>query len=435
MKKRLFSLLLVAALLVSPLSIAARAAGYGEIPIYIGYAEVDYMADEILKEIPTAGKSAREQVRAVYDWIIQNCNRYNWDGTYYFDAEQVTSAVDSYYYDEISDRLAAGTLTLRYDFTDSATSYDSNLYIASFAQEMMYKRTGNCAHYSALLALLLNHLGYDCRLIDGEFVNNDGTTMEHKWNYVLLDGAYYWLDVRIDHSMGAHSGKYYYFLEPSTAVWDKSHNWDHTYSDFLAANAAQIGEQVLIDATIAVDPWSRTAPWASEVIHAAGASGLIDFFAGYDFTKPISRQEFGYVALSMYCALGGDLPQSAPSPFTDTADLTIAAAAQLGIVSGTGNGRYSPDKTLTREQAVAMLGRVCELISYGEITGGASLTDAAVPFPDETSIAPYASSYAAYFAQHGIVSGMADGSFAPKKTMTREQAIRIVYDAISHLEP
>ena len=37
------------------------------------------------------------------------------------------------------------------------------------------------------------------------FVNNDGSTYEHKWNYVLVDGQYYWLDVRMDHAgYGAH---------------------------------------------------------------------------------------------------------------------------------------------------------------------------------------------------------------------------------------
>ena len=84
--------------------------------------------------------------------------------------------------------------------------YDSNAYIAAFAYEMIYKRCGNCAHFAALLTVLLTRLGYDCRLIDGVFVNNDGSTYEHKWNYVLVDGQYYWLDVRMDHAGYARTG-------------------------------------------------------------------------------------------------------------------------------------------------------------------------------------------------------------------------------------
>lgn len=64
MKKRLTSIFLLLALVLTLLPVTASAAGT-TVPIYLGYGEVDYMAEEILKEIPTAGKSATEQIRAV----------------------------------------------------------------------------------------------------------------------------------------------------------------------------------------------------------------------------------------------------------------------------------------------------------------------------------------------------------------------------------
>lgn len=57
---------------------------YGTVPVLIGDARVDYMADQILSDIPVAGLSARGQIQAVYDWVITHCSRNNWDGTYYF---------------------------------------------------------------------------------------------------------------------------------------------------------------------------------------------------------------------------------------------------------------------------------------------------------------------------------------------------------------
>lgn len=47
------------------------------------------------------------------------------------------------------------------------------------------------------------------------FVNNDGSTYDHKWNYVLVDGQYYWLDVRMDHAGYARTGSisHSYFLK------------------------------------------------------------------------------------------------------------------------------------------------------------------------------------------------------------------------------
>lgn len=226
---------------------------YGSVPIWIGQAEVDYQAEQILKEIPTAGKSKREQIRAVYDWVIRNCKRENWDGKFYFDKAEVEKNSSGKFVDDANSALRAGTLLIRtdyaWDFADNSYAggffffpYDSNTYISSFSYDMMLMRTGNCAHYASLLAVLLGHLGFDCRLIDGEFINGNGTRMEHKWNYVLVDGKYYWLDPRIDHANYVRTGKisYSYFMKEDTTAWAKSHAWDHTYSDWLAANAKNI---------------------------------------------------------------------------------------------------------------------------------------------------------------------------------------------------
>ena len=70
MKKRLLSMLLALALLAGILPVTAAAADskvYGEVPIYMGYPDLDYMAEEILKEIDLGGKTDRDRIRAVYD--------------------------------------------------------------------------------------------------------------------------------------------------------------------------------------------------------------------------------------------------------------------------------------------------------------------------------------------------------------------------------
>ena len=96
----------------------------------------------------------------------------------------------------------------------------------------------------ALLLVLLGHLGYDCRMIEGDFINNDGSTYMHKWNMVLLEDGYVWLDVRMDHANYERTGKlsYTYFLVEDTAQWEKKHKWDHGYSDAMMENA-----QLLVD--------------------------------------------------------------------------------------------------------------------------------------------------------------------------------------------
>ena len=443
MKKRLLTIIMALAIVLSLLPCSALAAGitYGDTPIYIGYADTDYMAEEILKEIPTQGKTPKEQIRAVYDWIIKHCSRDSWDGTYYFNETQV----EQWAYansDALQAKVDNGEIHIRYEYEDSSvydknygayvTSYDSNEYINSFASDMMLTRTGNCAHFSALLALLLGHLGFDCRLIAGDFINGNGTQVEHKWNYVLVDGQYYWLDVRMDHANYTRTGKinYQYFMISDTNEWAKRHSWDHEYSDWLAANAAEIADLYAYDTAVTSGrPWARCSDWAASYMEQAYNYGLLPWqLNGENLRQNISRAEFAAVAVSMYEALTGKtVPEyTGANPFDDTDDEDVLRAYSLGVVNGNGAGGFSPDDTLTREQAATMLGRVYELISTGAVGDGSKLTKVSVKaFGDDSSIAGYARNYIYFFAGQGVINGVGNGKFAPKQPMTRESALKI----------
>jgi len=96
MKKRYLALLL-AVLMFIPCMPAVSAAGE-RVPIYTANMTADYLAQQLLKEIPTEGKTPVEQIRAVYDWIILNCKRESedWDGVIYADEEAVKAEVEAF---------------------------------------------------------------------------------------------------------------------------------------------------------------------------------------------------------------------------------------------------------------------------------------------------------------------------------------------------
>lgn len=448
MKKRAVTLLLALVLCVSLLPVGVRAAG-GRTPIYLGYADVDYLAEELLKEIPTAGKSATEQIRAVYDYIIRNFERYDWDGTEHFDRNAVALKAQEEM-ERMQEMLDAGQIVLRQEL-EQKTSYDPNMGFiiygyddsyttASCAYDMILARTGTCQHFASLLTLLLGHLGFDCRMIAGEFINGDGSRVEHKWNCVLVDGQYYWLDVRMDHAYYESTGSisYTYFMKTSKSEWQKRHAWDDTYSDWLFANAASIQESYVQAAAEAAGPWGRCSDWARETMEQAGEAGLIPgSLSGTDLTAGISRAEFAAVAVNFYELLTN---KTAPAwtgenPFTDTNDPDVLRAYGLGVVSGVGEGRFAPNSTLTREQATVMLGRVWELADTGEVGDGSDLQAADLSgFTDSSSIAGYARDYVGFFVGSGVINGMGDGRFAPKGTMTREQAVKIAFSAVQELK-
>ena len=436
MKRRILSGLLVLVLLVGILPVTALAAP-ARIPIYTGYIQTDYMAQQILQEIPTAGKSAREQILAVYDWIIAHCNRYNWDGTCYFSETDVANACRNGFSEEVEKKYNSGQIIRRQELGSSTSGghvdYDSNYYIASFAYEMMLKRTGNCAHYSSLLTVLLGHLGFDSRIFHGSFINMDGSVVEHTWNYILIDGTYYWADIRIDHAVGGHD----YFLIEDTDDWAEEHIWDNEdYSDWLAYHGWEI-QADLDELSEALSNTTITcSPWATEYMERAHDAGLIpDRLIGEDLTRQITRAEFAAVAVALYETLTWEEADCFDiSPFSDTDDLDVLKAYTLGVVNGMGDGTFAPDAPLTREQAVTMLGRVYELVLTGTVSAGEALPqEAFYRFTDHNSISNYALDYVYFFVGQSIVDGMGDGTFAPQAQMTREQAIKIAVETALRL--
>ena len=413
----------LAVLMVMYLCIPASAAIEASYcPAYIGYADIDYAADLILEQLPLEGKSNRDKIQLVYDWVITHCSRDGWDGTIYYDPYDYEAEIDAYYY-KVLDELSTGKAFIRSEYDDSFWGFDSNDYISTFAGEMMAYRTGNCAHYSALLTVLLNHLGFDCRLIDGYFINNNGTQVEHKWNCVLLDGQYYWLDVRMDHANYTRLGyiNHQYFLVSSTSVWEKSHNWDHGYSDWLFQNAAEIAKWTEVQA-----PWGSVSSWAKPYVEEAYKYGLFpEMLWGKNLVENINRLEFCAVAVAAYEVLTGQpAPEASASPFTDTDAEVVLQAYQLGIVKGVGDGRFAPYDTLTREQAATMLCRVYAYVLGGYNPENYKPSQSSL-FVDDAQISSWARGFLYFLVSHNIINGVGDNRFAPLDTLTYEQALKI----------
>lgn len=458
MKKRILSLLLILCLLLAALPMTAAAEDaklYGTVPIYTGYVDLDYMAQEMLKEIQVTGKTDREKILQVYNWIILNCERYGTADKEYFDMEEVMDKSSGAFLEQLEEDFMDGNITFRIDVagemgsSDGFLPCDSNDYVAWAAYQMMVYRIGQCHNFAGLLTVLLGHLGYDCRLIDGEFLNSDGSRVEHKWNMVLLDGKYYWLDVRMDHANYDRTGtlNHTYFLVEDTAQWAKKHSWDRSYSDAMMECAELMVETYGLVTQIPgqveekfeeLKPWSNCAAWAEEYLNAALEKEIYpDILLQTDMTQAITREEFAAVAVKYYEALTGKaakLDKNKENPFTDVsaAQEDILIAYQLGVVNGMTATTFAPNSILTREQAVTMLGRVAELVATGAVGNGSALEKGTkqVTFTDAGSIGGWAQNYVDYFVSHGVIDGMGNGAFAPKNNMTREQAMKVAVVAL-----
>lgn len=98
---------------------------------------------------------------------------------------------------------------------------------------------------------------------------------------------------------------------------------------------------------------------------------------------------------------------------------SVMYCKEHGLMSGTGNDKFSPDTTCTRGMIIAILWRAC-----GEPT--VSAADMKDGFDDVDPNAYYAK--AVYWARkEGIMSGFSKTEFGPNSNITREQIVTILW--------
>ena len=178
-----------------------------------------------------------------------------------------------------------------------------------------------------------------------------------------------------------------------------------------------------------VDNEIQASDWAKAELEKAEEMGLIpEILDGADLTADITRAEFAAVAVKAYEALanGAAIP-AVNNPFTDTTDVEVLKAYNIGAVNGTSATTFDPNALLNREQAAAMLTRVFKKVS---LAGWTLATDSQFTLPyekpalfaDDADISDWAKDSVYFMVANGIVSGVGNNIFAPKNVTTEEQA-------------
>jgi len=95
-------------------------------------------------------------------------------------------------------------------------------------------------------------------------------------------------------------------------------------------------------------------------------------------------------------------------------------ASENSIVSGVGNGKFSPNKKVTREQMCVML------VNYAKFKGiTLNKVEAKATFADNNKISSWAKDAVYVCQQANIVNGKSNNKFDPKGTGTRAEAATI----------
>ncbi len=164
-----------------------------------------------------------------------------------------------------------------------------------------------------------------------------------------------------------------------------------------------------------------TALWSRGVLGPAGGAFRPD--------DPVTRGEFVTFLVE---ALGwgveaGDLT-GLPTPFRDVGPAApvagfVSVGAEYDLVRGYPDGTFRPDRPIVRCEIAALLVRILGLES-GPLGPGN------LPFTDREEIPAWAAASVGAAFERGMVRGYPDGSFRPRGTATRAEAVCLIYRAI-----
>lgn len=175
--------------------------------------------------------------------------------------------------------------------------------------------------------------------------------------------------------------------------------------------------------------------WAKEEVEAGILAGLVPEELQKNYQSPVTRGQVAEMFIRLLEKASGRTVETIiadrgaavdSGAFTDTDDGNVLAANALGIINGTGHGRFSPDGTLKRAQIAAIINRVAKVM--GIDTEGCSHD-----FTDITGNYAWAYDELGWPVNAGIIKGVGGTRFSPGGDLTTEQAILITYRALSAL--
>lgn len=167
--------------------------------------------------------------------------------------------------------------------------------------------------------------------------------------------------------------------------------------------------------------------WAKEAIEYCLSKGYFkDIVKDQKFEpeKQITRGEF----ITVLARFAGAKESNAKISFTDIDKNMyyapfVAWAKENNITAGTGNGKFSPDKPITRAEMTNMLYRFLKSIKIN-----VKSLDKNIDFKDKDKIPSWAKEAIKEMVDFGILNGNDDGTFNPMGKFKRCQMAQIIYN-------
>jgi uncharacterized protein YraI len=215
-----------------------------------------------------------------------------------------------------------------------------------------------------------------------------------------------------------------------TTYYNKQVAWVMPVLMIAAALSVLICLVLLAGSTASAGGTSRTdgmkdigGHWAAAEIERALGAGYIRGFPDGSFRPddPVSRAEFVTMLDGAFQVAAGqykNIPKDVSRKDWFAKDVESALAA--GFVSAYPDGTFRPREGVDRQDAARMLGKLLKLDGKGGLS-----------FSDAGQIATGARPVVSGLVAAGIMSGYPDGSFRPKRIVTRAEAVVMINRALA----
>jgi hypothetical protein len=197
------------------------------------------------------------------------------------------------------------------------------------------------------------------------------------------------------------------------------------------------GESYTGTITITVSPASVSSrfddmgsySWAVPAVDYLYASGVISGTSDTQFSpeRSIRRCDFVLMLCNAF-----QFQSSGTDSFTDVVSTSyyaqaVATAKALGITSGYADGRFLPAQALSRQDAMVMIYQAMKAAGMTLPSGQYDLSS----FADSSQVADYAKTAVSALVQLGVVGGNNANQLTPRASIKRAEVAVILYNILT----
>lgn len=160
--------------------------------MYTGNAEIDYMAEKMIKEAGIkSNMSDEKKVKKIYEYMTKKFTHYK--GQKISTKYNLTSA-------STKNAIAKLKSATEKKYKSGSILY-SHYYIVdssgNYTEKTMSIRGGVCDDHAEIFVILCNHVGVEAGKCSGYYINRNGKYSGHAWSYAIVNGKKYYYDVDI----------------------------------------------------------------------------------------------------------------------------------------------------------------------------------------------------------------------------------------------